>query len=230
MKHMVTAGVIYLPLCFSPSHAQTVLTGEKVSFNQGWKFHKGEAEGAKRPSFDDSGWRKLTLPHDWAIEGPFSREYNARAGGLPFHGTGWYRKSFTLPAESKDKQVEITFDGAMYNAHVWINGTFLGNRPFGYIGFHYDLTLYLARDGENVIAVRLQPEDLSSRWYPGAGIYRNVWLSINDPVHFKIWGTFITTPGVTNKNTEVQVETEIVNAEYRPGSNGSPRSWMRKVR
>ena len=225
MRYKVTAGVIYLLLCFGPSHAQTVLTGEKVSFNQGWKFHKGEAEGAERPSFNDSGWRELTLPHDWAIEGPFSRDYNARAGGLPFHGTGWYRKSFTLPAESKDKQVEITFDGAMYNAHVWINGTFLGNRPFGYIGFHYDLTPYLARDGKNVIAVRLQPEDLSSRWYPGAGIYRNVWLSINDPVHFKTWGTFITTPGVTNKNAEIQVETEIVNAETVPARV----KWITKI-
>ena len=225
MRYHTLVGSVCLLLLFYPSLGQEATTGEKIRFNKGWKFHKGEAEGAERPSFDDSGWRELALPHDWAIEGPFSREYNARAGGLPFHGTGWYRKSFTLPAASKGKHVEITFDGAMYNAHVWINGTFLGNRPFGYIGFHFDLTPYLKAEGENIIAVRLQPEDLSSRWYPGAGIYRNVWLSVNDPVHFKTWGTFVTTPEVTKRNATVQVETEIENT----ATSASSVRWITTI-
>ena len=225
MRHLKAVGAVCLLVVFIQSIGQAQWIGEKASFNSNWKFHKGQAEGAENPSFDDSEWRALDLPHDWAMEGPFSKEYNARAGGLPFHGTGWYRKSFTVPAEDKDKQTEITFDGAMYDAHVWINGKFLGNRPFGYIGFHFDLTPYLNYGGENVIAVRLRPEDLSSRWYPGAGLYRNAWISVNDPVHFKTWGTFITTPEVTKKSATVEIKTEIINAS----AGASKVKWITKI-
>ncbi|MFY0600925.1 MAG: DUF4982 domain-containing protein [Cyclobacteriaceae bacterium] len=210
MKKVLSVLIVLFLFSSSTAVSQDILIGERQSFNKEWKFLKGEAEDAENPSFDDSEWRTLDLPHDWAIEGPFSVEYNARAGGLPFHGTGWYRKTFSLENTS-DKHVEIAFDGAMYNAHVWINGQFLGNRPFGYMGFQYDISSYLNDGEENVIAVRLQPEDLSSRWYPGAGIYRNVWLSVNDQVHVKTWGTFVTTPEVSSSKALVNVETEIEN-------------------
>ena len=184
---------------------------EPVSFNEGWKFHKGEAINAQYISFDDSSWRDQNLPHDWAIEGPFDIQYNARCGGLPFHGEGWYRKSFNVPKNAKGKHVTVHFDGAMYNAKVWLNGVLIGHRPNGYIGFSVDLSEHLNYGGENLIAVQLTPEDLSSRWYPGAGIYRNTWLEINNPVHVAKWGTFITTPTITNELANINIQTEIEN-------------------
>ncbi|MGJ8697079.1 MAG: beta-galactosidase GalB [Verrucomicrobiaceae bacterium] len=193
------------------AHART-----HVSFNEGWKFFNAEAEGAEAPSFDDSSWRSLDLPHDWAIEGPFDVKYNARSGGLPFHGTGWYRKTFNVSAEDEGKRLAITFDGAMYDAHVWINGQFLGHRPFGYMGFQYDLSHFLNYGGENTIAVRLRPEDLSSRWYPGAGLYRNVWLTTTSSVYIPLWGVAVTTPVVSEKSADVIVKTELKNDTVAP--------------
>jgi len=185
--------------------------GNRQSFNKGWLFFNAEAEGAEEQFFDDTTWRKLDLPHDWAIEGPFDVRYNARSGGLPFHGTGWYRKNFRVPAEDQGKRISVTFDGAMYNAHVWINGHFLGNRPFGYMGFQYDLSPHLNYGGENVIAVRLRPEDLSSRWYPGAGLYRNTWLTKTDRLHIPLWGTSITTPLIEKNRADVLVKVKLKN-------------------
>ncbi|WP_197526960.1 glycoside hydrolase family 2 TIM barrel-domain containing protein [Pirellulimonas nuda] len=182
------------------------------SFNADWRFHKGEAEGAEAIGYNDADWRELSLPHDWAIEGPFDKQYNARAGGLPFHGTGWYRKSFPTPPTGDGQRVAIEFDGAMYDAHVWVNGRFVGNRPMGYIGFEFDITDLLTRDGsDNVIAVRLRPEDLSSRWYPGAGLYRNVWLNVRPAVHVPQWGVSVTTPSVTDDLAAVAVATRVAN-------------------
>ncbi|MDV7185920.1 beta-galactosidase GalB [Lutibacter sp. TH_r2] len=185
---------------------------QDIKFNDGWRFYNAEAEGAEQPNFDDSKWRNLSLPHDWAIEGPFSEEYNARCGGLPFHGTGWYRKDFKMEASAKGKVVRLEFEGAMYDAHIWVNGEFVGNRPYGYIGFEFDISKHLKYDGSNnVVAVRLRPQDLSSRWYPGAGLYRSVWLKIDSPVHVEQWGAYITTPTVSKKLGVVQNESTIVN-------------------
>ena len=201
-----------LLICLFMASCMTVTENtEPVSFNEGWKFHKGEAKNAQYLSFDDSSWRNQNLPHDWAIEGPFDIEYNARCGGLPFHGEGWYRKSFNVPKNLKGKHVSLHFDGAMYNAKIWLNGVLIGNRPNGYIGFSVKLSEYLNYGGGNLIAVQLTPEDLSSRWYPGAGIYRNTWLEINNPVHVPKWGTFITTPKITDKLANINIKTEIEN-------------------
>ena len=188
--------------------------GQRVSFNEDWKFFKGAIENGETPDLNDENWKSVTLPHDWAIAGPFEPKYNARNGGLPFHGIGWYRKSFTLGADAADKIVSVAFDGAMYNAHVYINGKFLGNRPYGYVGFQFDLTPHLnfGDDQTNVIAVKLSPEDLSTRWYPGAGIYRNTWLEINNPVHVGTWGTYVTTPEINDEMAKVAVRTTIENA------------------
>ncbi len=203
---------LILLICLFMASCKTVTENtEPVSFNEGWKFHKGEAKNAQYLSFDDSSWRNQNLPHDWAIEGPFDIEYNARCGGLPFHGEGWYRKSFNVPKNLKGKHVSLHFDGAMYNAKIWLNGVLIGNRPNGYIGFSVKLSEYLNYGGENLIAVQLTPEDLSSRWYPGAGIYRNTWLEINNPVHVPKWGTFITTPKITDKLANINIKTEIEN-------------------
>ena len=185
---------------------------QNKNFNDSWLFYNDKIDNAQQADFDDTTWRKLNLPHDWAIEGPFDKKYNARCGGLPFHGTGWYRKHFHLSQENKGKVVRLEFEGAMYDAHVWINGKLVGNRPFGYIGFEFDISTYLNYgDKENVVAVRLEPKDLSSRWYPGAGLYRSVWLKIDEPIFVSQWGTYITSPTVTKNLAVVQNETTINN-------------------
>ncbi len=184
----------------------------RTSFNEGWRFLKAEAEGAQNPAFDDSKWTEVRLPHDWAIAGPFDPKLNPHTGALPISGTGWYRQTFTVPEKLKGRYFTIEFDGAMSNAHVWLNGQELGGRPYGYIGFAFDLTPQLHFGGEkNVIAVRLTPEENSSRWYPGAGIYRNVWLDITGPVHVARWGTYVTTPSVSDDQASVAVKTELRN-------------------
>ncbi len=186
---------------------------QDLNFNDSWLFYNDVAKGAEKADFNDEDWRKLSLPHDWAIEGPFDVKYNARSGGLPFHGTGWYRKHFTMDKSAEGKLVHMEFEGAMYDAHVWINGNFVGNRPYGYIGFEFEISKHLKYDGsDNVVAVRLTPKDLSSRWYPGAGLYRSVWLKINNPVYVEQWGAYITTPTVSKKLGVVQNETTIVNS------------------
>lgn len=191
-------------------------TDNKQSFNAGWLFYKGDVGEAQKMSFDDTKWRKLDLPHDWAIEGPFDEKYNARCGGLPFHGTGWYRKHFTMKSSDAGKTVNVIFDGAMNESHVWVNGEFVGERPYGYVSFSYDISKYLKYDGsENVIAVRLTPKDLSSRWYPGAGLYRNTWLTIDEAQHIPLWGTYVTTPTVTEKLSVVQIRTDVVNKDSK---------------
>ncbi len=196
-----------------------ITNDRRVNFDAGWRFLKGDAPGAEQPAFDDSGWRELSLPHDWAIEGPFDAKYGSSTGGLPVAGTGWYRKTFTLPESARGREITIMFDGAMANAHVWLNGQELGQRPYGYSSFFFDLNGKLHfGDGPNVIAVRLTPEDRASRFYPGAGIYRNVWLDVTDPVHVSEWGTYVTTPQVSDAQASVQVKTEVQNRSAQPAS------------
>src|SRR5262249_35035691 len=130
----------------------------RVSLDADWRFLKGEAEGAEQPAFDDHGWRTLDIPHDWAIEGPFDQSFNPDTGALPYAGVGWYRKHFTLGDSARGRHLEVLFDGAMANAHVWINGHDLASRPYGYSSFGADLTPFLTFGGnENVLAVRLAP-------------------------------------------------------------------------
>jgi beta-galactosidase len=220
-------GVLIAALClpglpatrtaFAAPAAAIPISGERrVNFDGDWRFFKGEAEGAERPDFNDSQWRQVRLPHDWAIEGPFDSKLNPHTGALPIFGTGWYRKSFTIPQSGKGRYFGIEFDGAMANSRVWLNGKELGGRPYGYIGFGFGLTPYLHFGAEaNVLAVRLTPEDRSSRWYPGAGIYRNVWMDITGPVHVGRWGTYVITPEVTGDQSSVAVKTEIRNQSDR---------------
>jgi beta-galactosidase len=184
----------------------------RISFNDDWRFFRGEAPGAEQPGFDDRPWKALRLPHDWAIDGPFDSALNPHTGGLPIDGIGWYRKSFKVGPGEAQRYYSIEFDGAMANSQVWLNGHELGGRPYGYIGFGFDLTPYLHTDGTpNVIAVRLAPEPNSSRWYPGAGIYRNVWLTTTGPIAVARWGTYVTTPQVSTSSATVSVKTELAN-------------------
>jgi beta-galactosidase len=156
----------------NPAGAQTpTVTGRiRESFDFGWKFIKGDIPGAHQPSFSDTDWRNLDLPHDWSIEGPYGeKEPAAGSGGYLPTGIGWYRKHFRLPATHKDHKILIHFDGIYENSEIWINGRFLGKRPFGYISFWHDLTPHLAFSGDNLLAVRVDnSHQPNSRWYSGS--------------------------------------------------------------
>jgi beta-galactosidase len=171
-----------------------------------------------RKDFNDSTWRKLDLPHDWAIEGDFIQDLPGETGKRPFAGVGWYRKHFKLSPQDKGKRVYIDFDGAMAYPTVWLNGQFVGGWTYGYSSFRLDLTPYIKFGGENVIAVRLENLPESSRWYPGSGIYRNVWLVKTAPVHVAHWGTYITTPEVGASAATINILTTIENDS---NSNGN---------
>lgn len=184
----------------------------RENFSANWKFHFGDLKQAEQPELDHSGWRTLDVPHDWSIERPMSaRAPDGSSSGYRHGGIGWYRKHFTMPAELRGQKVVIDFDGVYMNSEVWINGHHLGFRPFGYVGFRYDLTPHLNFGGENVVAVRTHVKDGASRWYPGGGIYRRVWLTAMDPLHVAHWGTHVTTPEVSEAAASVRMNTEVEN-------------------
>jgi len=183
-----------------------------VDLDADWRFSKGDFATAAMPAFDDSGWSKVNLPHDWSIEGPFGPEYGSGNGYAP-GGIGWYRRHFTLDAAHKERLVAVEFDGVYDHAEVWINGHFVGGRPYGYSSFQYELTPWLRfGSDENVMAVRVDHSRFAdSRWYTGSGIYRHVRLRISDRLHIAHWGTFVTTPEVKADSAVVRVETAIEN-------------------
>src|SRR6266536_6622207 len=183
-------------------------------FDSRWRFHLGDAPGAQDVAFDDAAWRSLDLPHDWSIEGEFSEQNPAGVGGgaLP-GGVGWYRKAFTVPAADSGKVVFVEFDGVYRNSEVWINGQYLGKRPYGYSSFRYELTPHLHYRVRNVIAVRVDnSQQPNSRRYSGSGIYRHVRLVTTAPVHGDHWGTYVTTPDVTPATARVSIRTTVRNA------------------
>ncbi len=181
----------------------------RVKFNSDWKFINKDIKNGQNPNYDDSAWRKLNLPHDWAIEGPFSKDVYFQGGFLPYPGVGWYRKSFDISA--MDKNVLLEFDGIMMNAKVWLNSQYVGEWAFGYSSFALDITKFIKHNQKNVLAIRVENTDYSSRWYPGSGIYRNVWLTIKNPIHVSHWGTFVTTPEISDDKATIQVKTWIDN-------------------
>ena len=201
------------------------------TFEKGWKFTREDNAEFANPGYNDSKWQNVTVPHDWAIYGPFSinndkqemaitqdgqteaMEHAGRTGGLPFVGTGWYRLNFDAPGFEKGKKATLIFDGAMSHARVYVNGQEAGYWPYGYNSFYVDATPYLKPGERNELAVRLENEPESSRWYPGAGLYRNVHLVINEDTHIPAWGTSVTTPVVTDKYAKVSLKTSLVSPE-----------------
>lgn len=218
---------LFVIISLSGSAQQGYARNNLFDFN--WKFHRGGALGAESPGFDDSKWRKLDLPHDWSIEdlpgtnSPFNIEaINQVNGGFTTGGTGWYRKTFTIPGELKDKQFIIMFEGVYMNATVWLNGELVGNHPYGYTSFLFNITKMIKYGEENTIAVEVKNEGVNSRWYSGSGIYRHVWLNVVSPVHVAVWGTYITTPHLNDKEAEINITTTVEN-------NGSENSEITLV-
>lgn len=205
----------------------TELAERQTLFNDGWRFHLGDVTDAASSSFDDSMWRSLTLPHDWSIELDFTHDVSSEVGHLD-GGIGWYRKTFILPAEMQGKTISIDFGGVYMDSYVYVNGELVGNHPYGYTPFSFDITDKVICDGvtENVIAVKATNKitygvmvETTSRWYSGSGIYRDVHLTVTSPVHVTQYGTQITTPNLKTEydtttntgNVTVNVETTVRN-------------------
>lgn len=211
--------ILCLAVWFSRSFAQS--SGNKletICFDNSWRFHLGGFLSAENPDLDDSKWRLVDLPHDWSIENrqgtnsPFERSAISQVNeGFTVQGTGWYRKSFVVPAENRDQITVMQFDGVYMNADVYVNGIHVGNHPYGYTSFFYDITKYLRYGRKNVIAVEVKNEGQNSRWYSGSGIYRHVWLSTLAPVHLAQWGMFINATNVSEHEATLNLKVDVEN-------------------
>ncbi|MCH8219416.1 MAG: DUF4982 domain-containing protein [Planctomycetes bacterium] len=217
---------VFLSDCFSESRQVNLFDQiaddaprSRLLFDFGWRFYRGGVDNAQAPDFDDSAWRLIDLPHDWSIEdipGTNSPLDSKAVGGIDtgyfVGGIGWYRKTFHVPRGLAGKQFHLQFGGIYMNADIWLNGQPLGNHPYGYTAFWYDVTDKLLYGAENVVAVKVRNEGKNSRWYSGSGIYRHVWLTLLNPIHIAHWGTAITTPDVTQEKAKVAVQTEVENS------------------
>ncbi|MEI7423051.1 MAG: beta-galactosidase GalB [Prolixibacteraceae bacterium] len=253
MKHKIT--ILFCLLTIAGAKLPVFGVRHEVLLEKNWKFLKGDSPEASRIDFNDGKWQTVTVPHDWAIYGPFDKNIDSykskitqnnetketmktgRSGSLPFVGVGWYRLKFDVPFDVPDfksgkagsrkaavadvqsgtkgsgKKVTLLFDGAMSHAQVWVNGKLVGNWPYGYSSFHFDITPFLNGAKGNILAVRLENLENQSRWYPGAGLYRNVHLIVNDDTYIPVWGTYLTTTGVSPDQATVNLKTTVVAPE-----------------
>jgi beta-galactosidase len=200
-----------------------------TQLSKGWQFINEEVENGEKPKLSTDGWETVTVPHDWAISGEFDQTIDVqkimvvedgekvpklrtgRTGGLPHVGIGWYRKEIAISSSKKGKRIFVEFDGAMSNAKVFLNGNYVGEWPYGYASFGFDITDFVKFGKKNLLAVRLENKPNSARWYPGAGLYRNVRLVVTEPVFVKQWGTYLTTPDIQEGIGTVNLKSTIVN-------------------
>lgn len=209
-------------------HAQIKDDTRNILFNRNWLFLKADlSDGPESPSFDDSSWRKIDLPHDWSIEtlpgedsenqvGPFKKDktFGGRINGWAQGGTGWYRKHFKLDGKDAGKSVVLKFDGVYEQAEVWVNGTLVGKNNYGYTPFGIDITPQLKPAGEqNLVAVKVANLGENARWYSGSGIYRNVELLVTDPLHVSLWGVQVTSPFIEKELADIEVRVAVQNDE-----------------
>jgi beta-galactosidase len=219
-SNLIAALIVITQFSFAQERTEICLT-------DGWKFHKGKAESAFQKDFDDASWETVSVPHDWAIFGPFDKEIDkqvvaieqngekvasektGRTGSLPYIGDGWYRKAFSLPTYKAGQTVLLVFDGAMSEPRVYLNGQKVGEWNYGYNYFYLDVTKQFQAGAQNVLAVGLSNQGMSSRWYPGAGLYRNVHIVVKNPENIEQWGTFVTTPYVSDDLAKVNIQTKV---------------------
>ncbi|WP_243349173.1 sugar-binding domain-containing protein [Parabacteroides sp. FAFU027] len=216
-KQLLTI-VLFIAGCIGSNAQKQNISERKQLFDYNWKFNLGDAPDAGAINFNDTGWRKLDLPHDWSIEGKTDpRNPMSGAGGYFLAGTGWYRKQFNVPADWKGKRISIYFEGVYMNSEVFVNGKSVGVHPYGYTSFEYDLTSFVDYGKENVISVRVDnSQQINCRWYSGSGIYRHVWMYVNNPVHVANWGVAITSPEVSAQKATVEVKTLVKNETGKP--------------
>jgi beta-galactosidase len=221
---VLSAAFILLSLCSQPSFSQV---RKEYLLENNWKFSKGDIKGAESPVFNDKGWENVSVPHDWAIKGPFNGNNDAqdvqivqngeagkslksgRTGGLPFVGVGWYRRELPAAFFKSGQKAVLLFDGAMSYPKIFINGKEAGHWAYGYNSFSIDISSFIKPGQDNTLAVRLENLPEASRWYPGAGLYRNVHLIVTDEIHVPVWGTYITTPEVNTNFAKVRLKTKI---------------------
>jgi len=202
---LITGLIVFLILSF------TIQAREVITLQTGWKFSKGNYELASQISFNDSKWQNVTIPHDWAIEGPVLVDGDGGTGKLPWRDEAWYRKRLDIPASYTGKQIYLVFDGVMASPEVYINGKLAGKWDYGYNSFYLEVTGFLQPGKENILAVHVDTRNHGSRWYPGAGIYRKVQMVVVNPVHAGIWGTYVTTPIVKPDYASVRIMTTVFN-------------------
>ncbi len=225
MNNLKTLIVIVLT-CLISTFTQAQIRKD-ILLEDGWKFSKGDFPAAAQMAFDDKTWQTVRVPHDWAIYGPFDENNDlqivkitqnnetketrksGRTGALPYMGIGWYRTKFTVPQGASDEQITLLFDGVMSNSTIFVNGKEVGSWPYGYSSFHFNISSLVNKGKLNTLSVRVDNKPESSRWYPGAGIYRNVHLLIQPKVNIKTWGTFITTPEIKAGLAHVNVKTQL---------------------
>lgn len=239
MKKILTLFVLLFSINALFAQSDKTVARQSINFNKDWKFILADNPAYREANFDDSSWRVLSVPHDWSIEGEYTPDHPAgKNNGYFPEGLGWYRKSFSLPKDMSNKQIVVQFDGVFMNSEVWINGFFLGRRPYGYSTFRYDLTSYLkfGEGVENVISVRVDNSvPGADRWYHGSGIYRDVHLLVTNYVHFKHnGGVYITTPVAEEHSAVVNVDYELfgtyftdkeINLYKRNAWSRSSNSW-----
>ncbi|MCS4163756.1 MULTISPECIES: glycoside hydrolase family 2 TIM barrel-domain containing protein [Sphingobacterium] len=233
MRLLRTTYFLFLLFLLVPGNSHGQSTRQSFLLEKNWRFFQGEVVHGESVALDDNTWKNVTVPHDWAIFGPFDRSHDlqdvavtqngekkatvktGRTGGLPYVGVGWYRTKFDIPQFNPvNKRVVLKFDGAMSEARVYVNGKEACFWPYGYNAFHCDVTEFLHQDGmNNTVAVRLENKAQSSRWYPGAGLYRNVHVIVTEKIHVPVWGTYITTPFVSDSLASVKLETSLKNAD-----------------
>lgn len=207
LKAYVTVVIAIVAMAPKATGAQR----SETDFNRDWKFTKAaQTEAVRDLSYDDSSWESVRLPHDWAISGPFDESAPGSTGKLPWKGVGWYRKTFTVEADA-NRRVYFDFDGVMAFPEVYINGKLAGKWDYGYMSFRVDATPHIRFGKENVVAVEVDTRRHGSRWYPGAGIYRKVRMVVTSPLHIAHWGTFVTTPSVSDGRATIRVRTTIEN-------------------
>lgn len=184
-------------------------------FNFGWKFKAGDMPDAKDPSFNDSGWRPLDVPHDFQIEQPWDKTASKNRGYKAM-GIGWYRKTFKADKSWKGKRILLDFEGIMLHGDVWLNGKKIGGTDYGYLGFEADIADAIKYDADNVVAVRASTgENENSRWYTGGGLFRDVHLVVKDSVSIARHGIFITTPNISDQSADVKVQVEITGIQNK---------------
>ncbi|WP_310560558.1 beta-galactosidase GalB [Flavobacterium sp.] len=224
-KHLLIATLICF--AFQIMAQEKTKTREVQLLDTGWRFLNKEIPTTNLSQVDDSSWQTVTIPHDWAIAGPFDMTIDmqkvtviedgdrgaklrtGRTGALPCFGIGWYRKALAISKEDEGKRIFVEFDGAMSRSKVYLNGVYVGEWPYGYSSFSFELTKFIQFGKENILSIRLENKEESSRWYSGAGIYRNVRLVKTAPVRVAHWGTYITTPVITDKQGQVAIKTDI---------------------
>lgn len=230
-KRLILAVILGCAFMFSASGQQSLR--DVFTLEKNWRFHKGDVQGAQAIDFNDSKWETVTVPHDWAIKGPFDKEIDkqtvaivqngeqvatektGRTGALPYIGVGWYRNEFSIPNFSADKKVILLFEGAMSEPEIFLNGKKVGSWNYGYSYFYFDVTDDILGNKQNTIAVKLTNRELSSRWYPGAGLYRNVRVIVKNKESIDQWGTFITTPIITADAAKVNIKTKATGKDLK---------------